>query len=494
MGQSHSKVAPPPQTVAPETEKVPNMESSGKDAVNINSIAAAEEKKECPWKPSWMKNKGASDTACPITGKKPESASDSTCPVMAKTNDKPKTSQDDSACPVLNNEGASSVTYNVYSQPIDPNNQMPASAVINQLPAPNQVVELSTDRMKSSIPKGGASDGMTWMYPSPQMFYNALARKGKLNISHENAEEEQSMMETVVNLHNTMNETTWYKVLEWERLVQDEREVKLPKLLKFCGRPSELSPKARLKYWMFGHPLPFDRHDWTLVRPNGEQVRYVIDYYYQNTKGEDKEGGAKQILVDVRPALDNPQSLYQRAVNMPMARRALCPSGLKSKFEPLPLIPTKDLKNELAESENVWKEIQEHGRHLKKRLSFRRTEEPEEVPVISEKEAKALSLKFAHVIKDCQRAQKVFDEACAKDDEAICAQASLALTMCLAKIMCPVQHQAIAKSVHAENVNQDEYDLRVDTALENATLCINGNNERVALARQQHPDLFTSTK
>jgi hypothetical protein len=48
-------------------------------------------------------------------------------------------------CPVKHQE------YNVYSQPIDPNNNMPTSA--NQLRGPNQLKDLPTARVKSSIPK-----------------------------------------------------------------------------------------------------------------------------------------------------------------------------------------------------------------------------------------------------------------------------------------------------------------------------------------------------
>lgn len=48
-------------------------------------------------------------------------------------------------CPVQHRE------YNVYAQPIDPSNQMPKNA--NQLPAPGQTTALSTDRVKSNIPK-----------------------------------------------------------------------------------------------------------------------------------------------------------------------------------------------------------------------------------------------------------------------------------------------------------------------------------------------------
>ena len=41
--------------------------------------------------------------------------------------------------------------YNVYSQPLDPSNNMPP--VANQLPAPSQQKALSTERVSSSIPK-----------------------------------------------------------------------------------------------------------------------------------------------------------------------------------------------------------------------------------------------------------------------------------------------------------------------------------------------------
>jgi hypothetical protein len=41
--------------------------------------------------------------------------------------------------------------YNVYSQPLDPQNNMPSSA--NQLPTAQQSKDLSTDRVSSTIPK-----------------------------------------------------------------------------------------------------------------------------------------------------------------------------------------------------------------------------------------------------------------------------------------------------------------------------------------------------
>ena len=49
-------------------------------------------------------------------------------------------------CPVKTHQ-----QYNVYSQPIDPTNQMPSNP--NQLPAPGQSAQLSTERVQSNIPK-----------------------------------------------------------------------------------------------------------------------------------------------------------------------------------------------------------------------------------------------------------------------------------------------------------------------------------------------------
>jgi hypothetical protein len=50
---------------------------------------------------------------------------------------------------------------------------MPVSA--RQGMAPGQKNAISTSRQTSTIPKSGA--GGTWVYPSPQMFYNSLVRR-----------------------------------------------------------------------------------------------------------------------------------------------------------------------------------------------------------------------------------------------------------------------------------------------------------------------------
>lgn len=137
--------------------------------------------------------------------------------------------------------------YNVYSQPINPDNNMPNKAA--QAKAPGQTKDLSTEvrgggavahgcstpsvasvqaattrgsasppaphpcaaqRVQSTIPKAGTDS--TWLYPSPQMFFNALTRKRKrdTDVSEED-------MDTVVAVHNNMNERAWRALETWER-------------------------------------------------------------------------------------------------------------------------------------------------------------------------------------------------------------------------------------------------------------------------------------
>jgi cytochrome c heme-lyase len=157
------------------------------------------------------------------------------CPVQHKGAAAPKAE----GCPVQH-KGAAAPTgkvYDVYGREIDPLNQMAADPTPGQLPVPGQQVPLSTGRVQSTIPKGGTDS--TWLYPSPQMFLNALSRKKKADdITEKDAE-------AIVAIHNNMNERTWVEVLRWESL--HSAKCPDPKLLRFMGRPHDLSPLARLR-------------------------------------------------------------------------------------------------------------------------------------------------------------------------------------------------------------------------------------------------------
>eukprot|EP00210_Caulerpa_lentillifera_P008524 g8131.t1 len=110
-------------------------------------------------------------------------------------------------------------------------------------------------------------------------------------------------MDAVVHAHNLLNEATWLHVMQWERLHCDECGD--PKLLRFRGRPDQATPRAAF-YSLFGI-RPFDRHDWYIDRC-GKEVRYVIDFYFDESKAGDQEA----FLVDARPALDSFTSVHDR--------------------------------------------------------------------------------------------------------------------------------------------------------------------------------------
>lgn len=199
-----------------------------------------------------------------------------------------------SDCPVPEEYRGRHGIFNVYNTKIDPRNNMPT--VASQGLAPGQKRAIPTARQASTIPKSG-TDG-TWTYPSPQMFYNSLVRKGKA----EDCTEDD--MTSVVSVHNSMNEDTWRRVATWEKLHVDE--CRNPMLLRFLGRPDDLSPLAMARKLLTGE-TPFDRHDWYIDR-NGKQVRYVIDYYFH----EDKAGTPGQFDLVVRPAADDMTSILDR--------------------------------------------------------------------------------------------------------------------------------------------------------------------------------------
>ena len=333
----------------------------------------------------------------------PQSSGGGVCPVTRKQSSEGEVSNGGGGCPMkFGSKSASSsssstnyknpVQYNVYSQPIDPTNQMPSTA--NQQKSKNQNVNLPTERVTSTIPKGGTAD-QTWLYPSPQMFWNALVRKNKTDGANEQD------METVVAIHNNMNENTWRQVLAWESLhpVQGGPGTE-PKLLRFMGRPDELSPKARLKMLLGGHTAPFDRHDWIVDR-GGKEVRYVIDYYHDEASTANDQAprdlmdvtSMQSTKVDVRPALDSAESLLDRLVYMPIQIF----KG-DSKYNPPPFFPTPQMiQAEASKDKRIarnWEDIKQNCKATKDRLA-----------------------------------------TCKSEDE--CGAAAVALQLCIAGVVCP---------------------------------------------------------
>lgn len=403
----------------------------------------------------------------------PEDSSSGSCPVRHT----PTSASETGGYPVKH-EPASNATlkypeYNVYSQPVDKSNHMPKGAR-TQMPTATQKAEISTDRMKSTIPKGGSTENdTTWTYPSPQQFYNALARKGKLG---DGTSEED--MESVVALHNNMNEKTWAQVVEWEK--QTYNPTSSPKLLKFQGRPHDLSPKATLKHYLLGHPLPYDRHDWTVLRDDGTTVRYVIDYYYDDTRALETEESARpslhnrdatpSLLVDVRPALDGPTQFVARAVQMPYKLWSN-----QTLFQPLPLSGTPEMASQVQESLKVWQSIQDA------RKQELQTGQEEAETEISESDARQIAKNFAKVLKDC-RPQQTRMKSCKSEED--CSRASMDLTMCMGPVLCPIQHKNLRKTLTEED------DEKIENALETLTECVVFQTAQRALAKKQHPALY----
>ncbi|XP_034935636.1 cytochrome c-type heme lyase [Chelonus insularis] len=180
---------------------------------------------------------------------------------------------------------------------VNPLNMMPPG---NQNPSPGQPFPLPTQRQVSSIPKA-TGEGEFWVYPSQQMFWNAMLRKGW---RWKNDDIQPKDMEDIIKIHNANNEQAWLEVLKWEAL--HAKECGMPKLKSFGGKAQDYSPRARIRHWM-GYELPFDRHDWIVDRC-GKEVRYVIDYY----DGGDVDKNYKFALLDVRPAMDSWENIWDR--------------------------------------------------------------------------------------------------------------------------------------------------------------------------------------
>ncbi|KAI9752914.1 MAG: hypothetical protein M4579_005433 [Chaenotheca gracillima] len=243
----------------------------------------------------------------------------------------------DGSCPYTGRDSVPSSSRDSSSEStlskLNPLNFMPSS--ISQARSENQSVDLPTSRETSSIPKGAGSGN--WEYPSPQQMYNAMLRKGY-------ADTPQDAVESMVAVHNFLNEGAWAEIVEWERrfgkglgqgwqeckrgesaslagadMGLNEDDVVQPKLLRFMGRPKDMTPKASILQmlgWVnpekYGGEPPFDRHDWFVQRPapgnSTKEIRYVIDYY----SGPPEPTGEPVFYLDVRPAVDRPGAAAER--------------------------------------------------------------------------------------------------------------------------------------------------------------------------------------
>jgi cytochrome c heme-lyase len=167
MGQTASSTLQPASSSAPA-------------ACPVDHSLVAEHPKACPVNHASLANSARSSSSaasCPVDNASP-SRSSSTSPAQ---------------CPVQQPET------------LNPLNHLP---VLTQERAPSQTLDLPTERTASSIPRDAAE---RWEYPSPQQFYNALVRKGW--------ETPENQIETMVQIHNFLNEKAWEEVQKWESQV-----------------------------------------------------------------------------------------------------------------------------------------------------------------------------------------------------------------------------------------------------------------------------------
>lgn len=101
---------------------------------------------------------------------------------------------------------AATVHDGCASDTMDMSNYMPH---ISQQALPDQKGHLGKHREISTIPRASHEEKV-WVYPSEQMFFNAMRRK--------NWNPDESDMPVVVPIHNAVNEQAWQKILEWEQL------------------------------------------------------------------------------------------------------------------------------------------------------------------------------------------------------------------------------------------------------------------------------------
>lgn len=165
-----------------------------------------------------------------------------------------------------------------------------------------QTTSLPLTRDTSSIPRADTSNAK-WEYPSPQQMYNAMLRKGYTDTPID-------AVESMVAVHNFLNEGAWEEIVTWEEIFRDglregwrkcslgeegirvekvRREMQrlrreemglaqegegeeddpyAPQLVRFQGRPKDMTPKAGILQalgWVWPSKFGYDTPHKTTV-------------------------------------------------------------------------------------------------------------------------------------------------------------------------------------------------------------------------------------
>ena len=184
----------------------------GQTASSTQHSATSSSPASCPVDHSAFEKRTQGSSPSPS----PSAAASSSCPVDHATlaNRAQSPSRSAASCPVDHASSSSRSSSTAATAPaqcpvphssdeaLDPRTHLP---VLTQERAPLQTTDLPTERTESSIPRDAAGN---WDYPSPQQFYNALVRKGFPTPENE--------VETMVQIHNFLNEAAWDEVQKWE--------------------------------------------------------------------------------------------------------------------------------------------------------------------------------------------------------------------------------------------------------------------------------------
>ncbi|KAK3678627.1 Cytochrome c1 heme lyase [Recurvomyces mirabilis] len=150
---------------------------------------------------------------------------------------------------------------------------------------------------------GHDKESGNWIYPSQEMFFNAMKRKGH--------DADAKDMHSIIPIHNAVNERAWTEIKKWEQ-GRGSEACGGPRLVSFAGDSKALTPRARWNSMVLGYQTPFDRHDWVIDRC-GKKVEYVIDFYSGRETGAASQG--LNFYLDVRPKLNTWEGVKMRVFN-----------------------------------------------------------------------------------------------------------------------------------------------------------------------------------
>ncbi|ORY64496.1 cytochrome c/c1 heme-lyase [Pseudomassariella vexata] len=195
---------------------------------------------------------------------------------------------------------SSSSTSSPSTTPFRPTPSLGTDRVISTIPRSSTPGEAACPPANQELETGSDSKTGNWIYPSEKMFFEAMKRKGH--------DPQSTDMQTVVPIHNAVNERAWAEIKKWEGPWVKESSCDGPRLHSFSGLGStKLSPRARINT-MLGYSAPFDRHDWVVDRC-GKEVEYIIDFYAGKSTGD----GRPSFYLDVRPKLNSWEGIKMRA-------------------------------------------------------------------------------------------------------------------------------------------------------------------------------------